>query len=599
MYFHFFRNKLNVILLLLSVAIFLSCTKEPSSNKHKLSSRKIQLTSSMAVSSEGRLWATWFAGKTPAEDENSYVVVTTSGDGGKSWTEKFYIDPDGEGPLRAIDPELWIDPEGTLWLFWTKTIGFDGKNAGLWAKTNNNPNKEDSKWSKPKRVGTGIIKGRPIVLSTGEWVFPISTWRETDNSAKVVVSTDKGKTFSIRGSCNVPKEVRDYDEPMIVERKDKSLWMLVRTKYGIGESISNDRGKTWSALIPSSIQHPTSRFFIRRLSSGNLLLVKHGPINERIGRSHLTAYLSKDDGYNWLGGLLLDERNGVSYPDGQQISDGTIYISYDHSRTGDREILMATFTEDDVITGDTASPSVSLRMIISKYPKLDFDSNKVFIHEATVKIISQLKDNEIRYTNDGTEPNQNSVLYTQPFNISETTNLKIIEFTPDGLDHPVYEAQYIKQKPIEPTSEIINISGLKFEYFEFPGPIDSLVDIRKYKPTKNGETDRFIYPREIGKLPEFFGLKFSGYIKITKEDVYSFSIASNDGSSLFIDDKLVVDNDGKHGTIEKEGGIALQKGWHKIELSYFQAGGGKDLKVFWKGPGFEKREMRKEDFLDN
>ena len=587
-----FNNKKSTLIMMALIGmISFSCTKEPSSDNHKLTSRKIQVSPSMAVSSEGRLWATWFAGKTPAEDENSYVVVTTSGDGGKSWTEKFYIDPDGEGPLRAVDPELWIDPEGTLWLFWTKMIGFNGKNSGLWAKTNNNPNKEDSKWSKPRRVSTGIMKGRPIVLSTGEWVFPISTWRDTDNSAKIVVSTDKGKTFSIRGGCNIPKQFRDYDEHTIVERKDKTLWMLVRTKYGIGESISNDRGKTWSALIPSSIQHPVSRFFIRRLSSGNLLLVKHGPINERIGRSHLTAYLSKDDGYNWLGGLLLDERVGVSYPDGQQISDGTIYISYDHSRTIDREMLMATFTEDDVLAGDTASPSVSLRMIISKYPKLDFDSKKVFIRKATVKIISHLKDNEIRYTNDGTEPNQNSLLYTEPFNTSETMNLKIKEFTPDGLNHPVYEAHYIKQKPIEPTSEMITVSGLKFEYFEFPEPIDSLVGLEKYEPAKNGDVEKFIFPYKVKNLPEYFGIKFSGYIYVPKNDVYTFSLLSNDGSCLFLADKLVVDNDGMHGSREKKGEIALQKGWHKIELLYFQAGGGKYLKVIWQGAGIEKQEI--------
>ncbi|NOR74638.1 MAG: hypothetical protein GQ525_05720 [Draconibacterium sp.] len=586
------KCKLLTILIMSFLGVmFLSCTTKAPIQEHNLSSRKFQGIPSMAVSNEGRIWAVWYAGKTPAEDENNYVVVSTSGYGGKSWTEKFYIDPDGEGPFRAFDSELWMDPEGTLWFFWSETIEHDGENAVLWAKTNTNPDKEDSKWSEPRRITTGVMMCKPIVLSSGEWVLPVSTWRETDKSAKVVVSADKGKTFSIRGGCNVPKEVRDYDEHMIVERNDKSLWMLVRTKYGIGESISNDQGKTWSALVPSSIQQPSARFFIKRLSSGNLLLVKHGPIKERIGRSHLTAYLSKDDGYNWLGGLLLDERNGVSYPDGQQIADGTIYISYDYSRREDREILMTTFTEDDVIEGDTESPTVSLRMIISKYPSLVFDSKKVFIHEITVKIISQLKDSEIRYTNDGTEPNQNSLLYTGPFNVSETTNLKIKEFTPDGLDHPVYEARYTKQKPIEPTSEIINISGLKFEYFEFPESIDSLVDLQKYKPTKNGETDRFAYPVKTGKLPEYFGLKFSGYIEISMEDVYSFSVASNDGASLFIDDKLVVDNDGKHGTTEKAGGIALQKGLHKIELSYFQAGGGKYLEVLWEGSGFEKQEI--------
>ena len=136
--------------------------------------------------------------------------------------------------------------------------------------------------------------------------------------------------------------------------------MLVRTTYGIGEAVSRDRGKTWSALSPSAIQHTTARFFIRRLRSDNLVLVKHGPLNRRTKRSHLTAYVSKDDGRTWLGGLLLDERDGISYPDGQQRSDGSISIIYDPSRTIDREILMARFQEEDVVAANPESASVSL-----------------------------------------------------------------------------------------------------------------------------------------------------------------------------------------------------------------------------------------------
>jgi len=386
---------------------------------------------------------------------------------------------------------------------------------------------------------------------------------------------------------------------MIVERKDKSLWMLIRTNYGIGESVSTDRGETWGIPTESLIQHPSARFFIRRLTSGNLLLVKHGPINESIGRSYLTAYLSKDDGHTWLGGLLLDKRNGVSYPDGQQSSDGLIHIIYDYSRTSAREIVMATFREGDIVTGNRESETVSLRMIVSKYSDMGFSSKKIFIHETTVKIIPQQKGNKIRYTIDGTIPSQNSLLYTEQFSVTETTILKIKEYTLKGLERPLYEAHYIKQKPIKSVNISGKIGGLNFEYFELPEKIDSLVGLRKYESTSNGKVERFIYPINSEKLPEFFGLNFSGYIKIPKEDVYTFGLLSNDGSRLSIADHLVVDNDGLHGAYEKEGEIALQKGWHKIELSYFQAGGGKNLKVYWRNTDFERKEITEEDLSIN
>jgi hypothetical protein len=70
-----------------------------------------------------------------------------------------------------------------------------------------------------------------------------------------------------------------------------------------------------------------------------------------VTRSHLTAYLSDDDGRSCRSGFELDERAGVAYPDGVQAEDGTIYVIYDRNRTTDQEILLATFTEDDIRQG--------------------------------------------------------------------------------------------------------------------------------------------------------------------------------------------------------------------------------------------------------
>lgn len=74
-------------------------------------------------------------------------------------------------------------------------------------------------------------------------MLPLSKWREHDNSAQMVVSADKGKTWTVRGGCNVPVAARQLDEHMFVERRDGSMWLLARTKYDIGESGSKDGGK--------------------------------------------------------------------------------------------------------------------------------------------------------------------------------------------------------------------------------------------------------------------------------------------------------------------------------------------------------------------
>jgi len=339
----------------------------PPLKEQAVDNRAFQGIPSMAVAPKGRLWSTWYAGVTPGEDQNNYVVLSTSGDGGKTWKEVLVIDPDGSGPVRAFDPELWVAPDGRLFSFWAQMDKSRGDTQlGVWCMETTEPEAEQPKWSAPRRVGDGVMMCKPFTLSTGEWVLPISKWRTHDKSAQMVVSTDQGKTWAVRGGCNVPVDVRNYDEHMFIERKDGTIWLLVRTKYGIGESISTDGGKTWPELKPSQIPHTASRFFIQRLASGHLLLIKHGPFDKKTGRSDLMAFISKDDGKTWGGGLMLDERNGVSYPDGQQASDGLIHIIYDFNRTRDRNILVATFREEDAVAAKEVSKDVRLRQVISK-----------------------------------------------------------------------------------------------------------------------------------------------------------------------------------------------------------------------------------------
>ena len=80
-------------------------------------------------------------------------------------------------------------------------------------------------------------------------------------------------------------------------------------------------------------------------------------------------------------------------------------------------------------------------------------------------------------------------------------------------------------------------------------------------------------------------------INIKKDGEYVFYVGSNDGSQLVVDNKLIIDNNGQHSYELKSGKIKLKPVRHSLELRYFQNGGGQELKVFWKGPGFEKQEV--------
>ena len=66
---------------------------------------------------------------------------------------------------------------------------------------------------------------------------------------------------------------------------------------------------------------------------------------------------------------------------------------------------------------------------------------------------------------------------------------------------------------------------------------------------------------------------------------YTFRLRSDDGSELFIDDKLVIDNDGLHGAEDKDGTVQLTAGMHALRINFFEAGGGQELRLSWKRPG--------------
>ena len=93
-----------------------------------------------------------------------------------------------------------------------------------------------------------------------------------------------------------------------------------------------------------------------------------GYINMQVMAAGLrgSVYRSADDGKTWKGGLVLDERKGISYPDGFQAPDGTIYISYDRNRKTDGEVLLARFNEEDILGKKLVGPKSKLKMLISK-----------------------------------------------------------------------------------------------------------------------------------------------------------------------------------------------------------------------------------------
>ncbi len=331
--------------------------------KQHIPPTKRQGVAGIERTAKGRLWVVY--GR-DVESTRNFQVLKCSDDDGKTWSEvKLMILP--RAGMRAMSANVWIEPLGRLWVFWGQSADMQDGRFGIWAITTDNADAAEPKWSAPRRIGDGIMLNKPTVLANGDWLLTSSVWK-ADNSIKVYASTDKGETFSLRGTADIEAaESRGPDEPMIVERKDGSLWMMVRVQ-GLAETISRDAGKTWTPVEKIAIRHCTSRFFLRRLQSGALLLVKHGGLNEKVKREKLMAFISDDDGKSWQGGLMIDERDDVTYPDGIQAADGTIYMVYDYHRTPEGIIHLATFREQDVRAGKQVTDKVQLRVVIDRLP---------------------------------------------------------------------------------------------------------------------------------------------------------------------------------------------------------------------------------------
>ncbi|MBO7721471.1 MAG: exo-alpha-sialidase [Kiritimatiellae bacterium] len=362
-------------------AVLFATEVAPIDAAHALPTRKHQGIPSIAVSKvNGRMWSTFYADPMGGENHLNYCVLTTSSDDGRTWKEVLYADPDGTGLTRAFDPEVWISPDGVLRWTWAERTadpgicltnawnGGSGQHTDVLVGVELDAEREPSPPYPPcRRLLKGVMMCKPTVVASGDWVYPLCEWFAAPSTR--FYATRDGRSFRYLGGVVVPKKWRLFDEGQFVERRDGAWRVLLRNKNGLCESTSTDKGLTWPEAAASNLGHPSARLFFTRLPSGNLLLVKHGRVGEALKeRKELRAFVSTDDGLSWKGGLLIDGRVNVSYPDGDVDRNGRIVIVYDRERRADREVLFARFTEKDATAGDDKAPGVELRRVISRSP---------------------------------------------------------------------------------------------------------------------------------------------------------------------------------------------------------------------------------------
>lgn len=128
---------------------------------------------------------------------------------------------------------------------------------------------------------------------------------------------------------------------------------------------------------------------------------------------------------------------------------------------------------------------------------------------------------------------------------------------------------------------------LKYDYYE--GVFLSLPDFAKLSVLRTGLIEQVIMPPQNSGSD--YAVRYSGYLKIPADGFYNFYAHSDDGAKVYIDGKLIINNDGRHAPIEKKGFASLQKGFHNIVVEFFQAGGGAELDISIEGSELKKQAI--------
>ena len=222
------------------------------------------------------------------------------------------------------------------------------------------------------------------------------------------------------------------------------------------------------------------------------------------------------------------------------------------------------------------------------YPAPEFTPLlRLFSDTRTVQIAKKDPEGQIRYTLDGTAPTKASPRYTRPLKLTKTTTITTRIFYANGKESDVGKITYTKVTPIL-LDGVAYIPGIRFRYYECWG--DKVPKFADLKPVKSGAGGNFsIAPRVKN---DGFAMQFAGFINIPKDGKYTFLLQSDDGSTLHIGGKKVVDNDGMHDARGiKSGSVELKAGLHPIEVGFFECVGGELLKVMIEGPGLGRKPI--------
>ena len=374
-------------------------------------------------------------------------------------------------------------------------------------------------------------------------------WKSSEDLIRKLADiASKGGNFLLNVG---PTAEGEFPQESVERLRDMGKWMRVN-----GEAVTGTEASPFDALS-------WGRCTRKALPDGNTRLYLH-------------VFDWPEDGLLWVKGLT----NGVVQA--YALADVNKNL-LDVSRLEDALVIQLPKNAPNPMNSVVVLDILG-RPDVTHPPAIEAEHD-IFIDALDVTVSSDRENVEVRVATDGSDPTMDSPLAQGPIRLTESTLVSARAFRDGKPVSDVSRSLFVKVKP-RPSEKAAGLKkGLRYAYYE--GVWDRLPDFDRIEAKKTGIVEDFNFsPRDT---VEYFGFRYEGYISISRDGVYTFYTVSDDGSRLYIGEKLVVDNDGLHGESEAKGVIALAAGFHPIRVTFFEKTGGDMLEVSYMGPGMERQ----------
>ncbi len=207
--------------------------------------------------------------------------------------------------------------------------------------------------------------------------------------------------------------------------------------------------------------------------------------------------------------------------------------------------------------------------IVYRAPRIEAAS-EIFVRDLAVSFAAG-SGLAVHYTLDGSEPGVASPRAEGPITLDATARVRAVGVHDGKPVTTIVERTFTRAQPAPALDASGAQPGLRRE--TFVGDWEQLPDFGSLSARDSAVVGAI----ELPSREERIGCRFSGLVVVEHDDVYEFALASDDGSRLWIDGELVVDNDGLHGTVERRGFVALAAGAHALRVDWFNRTGGAEL----------------------